>query len=464
MKLAYFSVLALVAVLSGCNEQDVAEKPVATVISETPAINQPAVSDIPAIVSGELQVLDISSEQYEGRPAIVVVLSAPADADQPVSDWLSVDDAKGKRVSGSWVVSDNAKRLYFTAVEPQQEYRVKVTAGLPGEHAELQKGRQADVEITAVATLLGFAGNGNLLAKDLAKGLPVIAANVDQVDVDFYRVPEAMLVSFLSDNSRRGQLDFWRLRDLLPDFELVYSGRFDLQLARNQQATRYLPVKDISSLTASGVYVAVMREAGDYRYEYPATWFAVSDLGLHLRRYPQQLDVTVNSLKTAAPVSKAQLRLLDSSGRELASQLSDAAGTVSFTDKLDDAALLVATTGGDTSLVRLFGAGLDLAEFPVVGPAVSSEQLFLFSPRDLYRPGEEVLISGLLRDADGKAAPVLTNSDGSVRNRTARLSLTRPDGQEVASQIASLDQLGYLQAVWQLPADAATVNGACWQK
>lgn len=461
MKIAYLAVLLLFGLLTGCNEESSDIQTTAPAVTDTSEaeVSENELPEQIQVTEGQLTILDISTEQYQGRPALVVVLSARVDADQKLDKWLQVEDQKGQRVKGSWIVADSLKRLYFTAVEPEKSYQVMVGKDLPGKQSKLTSSRQAEVQVAAVNTMLGFAGNGNLLAKDLAKGLPVIAANVSRVDVDFYRLPNSRLVSFLSQNSRKGQLNFWRISDHLKDFELAYSGRFQLQLARNEQGIRYLPVKDIPALTGSGVYVAVMRESGDYRYDYPATWFAVSDLGIHLRQYTEQLDATVNSLKTAEPLAGVRLQLLNSSGDELLSEVTTTAGTASFkgATELGNAALLIATIDtGDTSLVRLFGAGLDLAEFPVEGPVRSSEQLFMYSPRDLYRPGESVTVSGLLRDADGRAAAVLQNADGTPRQRIAELSLTRPDGQEVASRTLGFDDLGYLQGEWQIPADAAT--------
>ncbi|MGK3404254.1 MG2 domain-containing protein, partial [Escherichia coli] len=45
--------------------------------------------------------------------------------------------------------------------------------------------------------------------------------------------------------------------------------------------------------------------------------------------------------------------------------------------------------------------------------------VFLAGPRDLYRPGETVILNGLLRDADGKALP----------DQPIKLDVIKPDGQ-----------------------------------
>ena len=42
----------------------------------------------------------------------------------------------------------------------------------------------------------------------------------------------------------------------------------------------------------------------------------------------------------------------------------------------------------------------------------------MFGPRDLYRPGETVILNGLLRDSDGKPLP----------DQPVKLDVLRPDG------------------------------------
>ena len=45
---------------------------------------------------------------------------------------------------------------------------------------------------------VGFASRGSLLPTRLAEGLPVIALNVDKVDVEFFRVKPDSMPSFLA--------------------------------------------------------------------------------------------------------------------------------------------------------------------------------------------------------------------------------------------------------------------------
>ncbi|MWL75221.1 hypothetical protein GQM09_33120, partial [Escherichia coli] len=122
--------------------------------------------------------------------------------------------------------------------------------------------------------------------------------------------------------------------------------------------------------------------------------------------------------------------LLNDKGQTLAQAASDGDGhAVLQTDK--EAALILARKEGQTTLLDLNLPALDLAEFAIAGAPGFSKQFFMFGPRDLYRPGETVILNGLLRDSDGKPLP----------DQPVKLEVLRPDGQ-VARTVVSQPENG----------------------
>lgn len=110
-----------------------------------------------------------------------------------------------------------------------------------------------------------------------------------------------------------------------------------------------------------------------------------------------------------------------------------------------NAALLLARKNGQTTLLDLKLPALDLAEFNIAGAPGYSKQFFMFGPRDLYRPGETVILNGLLRDADGKALP----------DQPIKLDVIKPDGQVLRS-VVSQPENGLYHFTWPLDSNAAT--------
>lgn len=96
--------------------------------------------------------------------------------------------------------------------------------------------------------------------------------------------------------------------------DLVYSGRFDLNPQRNTREKLQLPLSDIKPLQESGVYLAVMQQAGRYSYSNPATLLTLSDIGVSLHSYHERMDVFTQALAGGGAMSDVALQVLDEKG------------------------------------------------------------------------------------------------------------------------------------------------------
>lgn len=140
-----------------------------------------------------------------------------------------------------------------------------------------------------------------------------------------------------------------------------------------------------------------------------------------------------------------QLELLDGDGALLAEGKTDSDGHAQL-PLPEKAQVLLARQNEQTSLLRLNAPGLDLAEFDITGPKAHALQFFVFGPRDLYRPGETVLLNGLLRDADGKP----------VKAQPVSVEVRRPDEQVSRKFVWTADDDGLYQYQLQLAEEAPT--------
>ncbi len=413
--------LAMVlSLLSACDSStpEQAATPAAAVVQQAAPVQ-----DVAALgkryAGRTLEVVDVSEVQLEGASALAVTFGVPLDPEQDFADQLHLVDSKDGKVDGAWELADNLMELRLRHLEPQRKLVLTVDAGLRAVNgATLAKEHISQLETRDLQASIGFASRGSLLPTRLAEGLPVIALNVDQVNVEFFRIKPQSLPAFLSQWGRGTSLDTWESRELLPMAELVYGGRFDLKPARNTRETLLLPIAGLEPFKQPGVYLAVMRQAGTYNYSQPATLFTLSDIGLSAHRYRERLDVFTQALAGGKALDDVQLQLLDGEGRVLGEGSTDSDGHAELALSAK-AEVLLAQQGEQTSLLRLNSAALDLAEFDIAGPQAHPQQFFVFGPRDLYRPGETVLLNALLRDADGRA----------VKNQPVNVEVRRPDEQ-----------------------------------
>ena len=431
------------ALLSACDSSSSGK-------SETPAAKAQPVADVKVLAERyagrELNVVDVSEVQLDGASTLSVSFSVPLKPQQNFTDTLHLVDAKTGKVDGAWELSDNLMELRLRHLEPLRKLILSVDPGLRAVNgATLAAEYTARLETRDLQPTVGFASRGSVLPTRLAEGLPVIALNVDKVDVDFFRVKPESLPAFLSQWGRNSSLQSYEAKDLLSMADLVYGGRFDLNPARNTRESLILPTSGIKALQQPGVYLAVMKPSGSYNYSTPATLFSLSDIGLSVHRYQKRLDVFTQALEGGKVLADVELELLDGKGKRLAQGKTDKAGHAELA-LAPKAEILLARQGDQTSLLRLNTAALDLAEFDIGGPTAHPLQFFVFGPRDLYRPGETVLLNALLRDRDGKP----------VTPQPVSVEVRRPDEQVSRKFVWSPDASGFYQYPLQLAGEAPT--------
>ena len=445
-----FLVCAL-ALLSAC-DSSTSEKTTASATAPAAASvpKAPVVQDVATLkqryAGRELSVVDVSEIQVDGASTLSVSFSVPLDPQQKFAEKLHLVDSKSGKVDGAWELSDNLMELRLRHLEPQRKLVLTVDAGLVAVNdSKLAAEYVSRLETRDLQPTVGFASRGTLLPTRLAEGLPVIALNVDKIDVEFFRIKSEALPAFLAQWGRSNSLQSYESRELLPMAELVYGGRFDLNPARNTRETLLLPIAGLKPLQQPGVYLAVMRASGTYNYSQPATLFTLSDIGLSVHRYQNRLDVFTQALEGGKALEGISLELLDAEGRVVGQGKTESGGHAQL-PLPKKAEVLLAHQGEQTSLLRLNSAALDLAEFTIAGPQAHPLQFFVFGPRDLYRPGETVLLNALLRDADGNA----------VKPQPVSVEVRRPDEQVSRKFVWDADASGLYQYPLQLAAEAPT--------
>ncbi|PHM49113.1 alpha-2-macroglobulin family protein [Xenorhabdus miraniensis] len=393
----------------------------------------------------DVTILDASELQLDGASAMVVTFSVPLDPNQDFSQKLHLVDIKSGKLDGAWELSNNQMELRLRHLPPARELQLTVDEGVQGiNERRLVTAYEKKFNTAPITPSVGFASKGVLLPSKAAEGLPILALNVNSVDVNFFRIKDASLPSFIVNWQYSSNMNYWESKELLQETELVYTGRFDLNPTANTREKLLLPINNIKELQRDGVYLAVMQQAGKYTYSHPITLFTLSDIGVSMHSYLNRIDVFTQSLAQGSSLKDVEIRLLDVKGQLLTKAITDSDGHASL-EKTDKAKLLLATQDGHTSIIDLNSPALDLSEFDIGGPQGYSKQFFVFGPRDLYRPGETLIINGLLRDADGRP----------LKSQPVKVDVLKADNQVVRSFVWQAEN-GLYQYRYPIPREAET--------
>lgn len=395
--------------------------------------------------------------------AIAVEFSRPLVGTQEFDKLLTFAERVGD--GSSWTLSDDGKILRYPHVPANSTVTLRVAGGLTAADGS-KLGRDIEMKVFTgeLEPAVGFASQGSVLPAKESRGLPVVSVNVAEVDVEFLRVRESALPKFFAEYQRGGRRGSWELDpswydedddDSRPPIsklaEPVYVNRFVLGGARNERLLTYLPIQDIAELQQPGLYFAVMKKAGSFKDQYDTAFFSVSDIGLHVRAYKDKLFAHTASLESGDGLGSVELKVLDARGEAVFKARTDGNGNAMLDYKLDAAHVLVAARGKDVSMLPFNQPALDLSEFAVGGREQAWFDVFAWSGRDLYRPGETVRVSALLRDFDGR--PVVAK-DGKSQSLFVRLK--QPDGKTFVESRIQPQASGYFRFEKQIPAEAPT--------
>ncbi len=146
----------------------------------------------------------------------MLTFSVPLNPDQDFASTVHLVDKKSGKVDGAQELAPNLKELRLRHLEPNRELLVSVDRGLTAlNKATFGIDYEKVITTRDVQPSVGFASRGSLLPGKVVEGLPVMALNVDNVDVNFYRVKPESLAAFISQWEYRNALSNWESDTLL---------------------------------------------------------------------------------------------------------------------------------------------------------------------------------------------------------------------------------------------------------
>ena len=398
--------------------------------------------------SAELETRFAGQQTVDGQNALAVTFSLPLDTTQDLNKYFSINEqADDTPVDGAWILAKDTQVAYFTQIKPDTAYTIRVEKGLmPAQGQALAEKAIYEVTTRSAQPMIAFGSTGFILAADLVKGLPVDSLNINQADIDFFRVRPDELTDFKDEFWDSTYLRYYRSDDLAKIADLVYTGRWDLDIKKDLRTQVNIPITHIRELKTPGIYIAVLRGAGHYKYGYRMTWFSISDIGVHARVYDTSIRFFIQSLSSAEPIKKATVKGFNKEGKALFEQVTDEEGLCEIKGHVEKPALVSVSKKNHISLMAMDTPALDLSEFTVGDALFRPLEFFVYGPRDIYRPGETVVMDGILRNQDGRPAPAIK----------VAAKVIQPDGKTIREFTWKPGKGNHFNTSFQLPANALT--------
>ncbi len=352
-----------------------------------------------------------------------------------------------------------------------KRYEVKVRSGIPSTEGDLLPNPiELTVYIRDRSPAVRISGRNYVLPRAGQQGIPIVTINTKLVKAWIYRIGDRRLAAEVLDGDFERQLQTYELKQIADQKgEKLWSGEMPVASKLNEEVTTAFPVDTLLPNLKPGLYViaasaadenakpAEDAESGAEDYSTKATqWFVVSDLGLTAFSGADGVHVFVRSLATAAPVANTEIRLVARNNEVLGTLKTNEEGAAAFEAGLSHgmgglAPALVVARGADNDygFLDITKQAFDLSDRGVGGRTPPGPlDAMVFTERGVYRPGENVYVTALLRDAAANA----------VRQTPLIVKLFRPDGVEDRREVLA-DQ-GNGGRSWQIALPETAMTGS----
>ena len=407
--------------------------------------------------------VEIDTTRAAPEACLVFTRSLDASGKTHYEDYFSIDPTT--RVAAR-VVDD---RLCLSGMSFNSTYNVTLKSGLPAATGEkLTEDETVPVELRDKPSLVRFAG-GIILPRNNSDGVPVTTVNGAKLRLKIVRVGDRLLSQIESGTVDESTLYSWNDSDLENNQgALVWKGTVDVNNVKNDSVVTLIPIHDLLKGKPPGAYVLVAMDAAqdeskDYYEEgtIASQWIVDSDIALTTFQGTAGLTVFARSYATANAMGGVKLTLVAKDNNVVGTVTTDGSGKAEFPagrvrGKGGDSPVVVMAYGanGDFSFIDLRRSAFDLTDRGGGGretPATSTDA-FLYTERGVYRGGETVQLTTMIRDRDtlnALAAPLT-------------LVATRPDGLEVQRVVVAAQNLQAGTATWSLKLNPRAPHGR-WQ-
>ena len=307
----------------------------------------------------------------------------------------------------NYYVNENSFRIEGD-FDKLQNVDVKIKKGLPGLYGgELEFEFEQQVTFVNLQPSIRFTDSkGKYLMLSGQRNLEVSAVNTPGVDIEVSRIYKNNILYFLKQYNDYYDYyyDYSPYYDIDSYGHLLYKEKKKLKDDPNALEKFNINLDAIRDKKLKGIFVVNVTSSQD-RWRRASKMLALSDLGIIAKQSPDQLLVFVNSIATTAPLDNAVVTLISSNNQTILTGKTNSGGVVTFKNikesmKNFTPRVITVENEDDFNFIDLRETSVETSRFDVGGQTEYTPgfKTFLYGDRNLYRPGGEVHISGIVRD------------------------------------------------------------------
>lgn len=414
-------------------------------------------------------VLNINNveAEHDGTEGIVHITTSQQLTGENIASLISFDPSIKFTVDQD----DFGVTLRSPDFSPDEGYALTVKKGLRGKiGGVLRENYNGSVAFGSIAPDVQFTNTKAVyLSKRGGGNLEVRITNVPKVKLIISKIYENNLLmaernGYYPDDpyndgeeSEYGESEYasYRSQSIEPTAgDIIYSKEIDTRSLPKSGAGRILNLSQFEDRLpeAGGIYHVKIRSAKDY-WVTDSRFISFSDLGLIAKQGADKMYVFANSIKTATALEGVTINVYGANNQLIGTGATNGEGVAEVpVTKRDFAgfkpAMVIAKTANDFNYLPFNNTKVNTSRFDVGGKRDNPTgfDAFIYAERDIYRPGEKVNFSVLLRDRKWKspgAVPVI-------------MKFLLPNGKELKTFRKNLNEQGSIEGNVDISAAAIT--------
>ncbi len=295
------------------------------------------------------------------------------------------------------------------------------------------------------------------------KNLALNLVNVANVNVTVVKVYENNILQLLNKGNR-WSYDYDYESDEYYEYQYFDTYNLGDTVFNKSYQTKNLPKNNAVSILNldfsdrlkdyNGLYVITVSN-DEQRWLRSSKMLSLSDIGLIVKSEENKMYVFANSIKNATPISGAKISFVSTNNQQVHTLTTNSEGVAVFDDLKNKAkgfniGMVTAKAGDDFNFIWLPQNRIETSRFDVGGRSANSTGLnaWLYAERNLYRPGETI-----------KTSAVVRNEDRSVPNEMPlKFKLTMPNGKTFGTKRKITNEQGSCETEFDIPHTAITGN------
>lgn len=357
-------------------------------------------------------------------------------------------------------LADDGFIISSDAFDAEKSYQLSLLKGIRGNIGGiLREQHDENIAFGELAPSISFANSKAVyLAAQGNKNIEVKLVNVPKIKLVVSKIYENNLLAAdrygYYPSGQEDEYSYGSASDrYLQLGDVVYEKEIETRnLPRygNSRLLQFSPKDELPDF--KGIYHISIRSTDDY-WVSDSRFISMSDLGLIAREAKDKIMVFVNSIQKATAVEGVQVLAYAANNQLLGLGTSNADGVadIAWTRKTFSGfkpAMIIAKTANDFNYLPFNNTRVNTSRFEVGGRQLHPSGLdaFIYAERDIYRPGEKIHFSVILRDQKWKSPGALP----------VKMKFLMPNGKEWKAFRKTLNDQGAAEAEVELLASAIT--------